>query len=99
VLEWGSCGQARMVGGEGRSKKLRVIITRRKDNLECNSREDGGFRLAKQQGGAIPDRTERLEALECDKMSLLYKTAVSQWACFKCYSANLQLNVDSEERC
>jgi hypothetical protein len=26
VLEWGSCGQARIVGGEGRSKKLRVIL-------------------------------------------------------------------------
>jgi hypothetical protein len=35
---------------------------RSKDNLECDSRRDGGFIAGKAMRGAIPDRVGRLEA-------------------------------------
>ena len=42
--------RARMAGDEGRSRKPRVTLER-KDNLECNSRGDGGFIVGKAARG------------------------------------------------
>jgi hypothetical protein len=49
-----------MVGGEGRSREA-ASDTRKKENLECNSRGDGGFIVSKAARGAILDRAGRLE--------------------------------------
>jgi hypothetical protein len=59
--EWSSCGRARMVGDEGRSRKPRVTLER-KITWERNSREDGGlYSWQSGEGGAIPDQMGRLE--------------------------------------
>ena len=97
-LERGSCGRARMVGNEDRSRKPRVD-TRKKDNLERNSRGDGGFTVSKaaRRGDTRSGRTPR--GLTATRYRRFMKIAVSLWAWFKCDYANHRLNVNSEERC
>jgi hypothetical protein len=64
---------------EGRSRKARVTLER-KNNLECNSRGDGGFIVGKAARGVIPDQVGRLEGWTATRCRRFMKIAVSLWA-------------------
>ena len=60
------------VGNEGRSRKPRVTLER-KDNLECNSRGDGGlYSWQSGEGGRYPIRWDA-SRFSSDEMSPLYE--------------------------
>ena len=64
------------VGNEGRSRKPRVTLER-KDNLECNSRGDGGlYSWQSGEGARYPIRWDA-SRFGSDEMSPLYENAVS----------------------
>ena len=78
-LEWGSYGRARMVGDEGRSRKPRVTLER-KDNLECNSRGDGGFIVGKAARGRDTRLGGTPRGLAATRCRRFMKIAVLLWA-------------------
>jgi hypothetical protein len=69
-----------------------------RNNLERNSRGDGGFIVAKAARGRDTRSGGTPRRFDSDKMSALYDIAVSLWAKFKCDCANHRLNINGEER-
>ena len=78
-LEWGSCGRARIVGDEGRSRKPRVTLER-KITWSANSRGDGGFIVGKAARGRDTRLGETPRGLTATICRRFMKIAVSLWA-------------------
>ena len=71
----GSCGRAGTVGGEGRSRRLRVALAQRwkKEHMECNSRGTG-FGIVGNVAMGRDTRSSRAPwSLDSEEMSLLYE--------------------------